>query len=59
MNEENAITLEKKGMWRRAARCWLELQSTSTLSDSERELLLRHQQRCVGHFKNKGRSNPS
>lgn len=59
MDEENAKTLEQKGMWRRAARCWLELQSTSTLSDSERELLIKHQQRCVDRFKNKGRRKPS
>ncbi|MEJ5074912.1 PerC family transcriptional regulator [Enterobacter ludwigii] len=59
MDEEKAITLEKKGMWRRAARCWLDLQSTLTLSDSERELLIKNQQRCVDRFKNKGRSKPS
>ncbi|WP_374684988.1 PerC family transcriptional regulator [Scandinavium tedordense] len=47
MNEVELLILERKGMWRRAARGWLELQFSPALSDSQREFLRRRCKWCL------------
>lgn len=43
---EKAKSLEKAGLWRRAARCWLDA------DDKERERIASHRQRCMNMASN-------
>lgn len=61
---EKAKTLGKSGLWRWAARCWLDVMDASS-DDNERESIASHRQRCMimasnitpeqQHYKNKQR----
>lgn len=46
MTAEKAETLELAGLWRRAARCWLDVMDSST-DDAEREQLALRRQHCI------------
>lgn len=56
MTEDIALSLERKGFWRRAAKCWLELQRAPELTDVQRENLRKKRQRCLeySHRKESG-----
>lgn len=43
---ERAQRLEAAGLWRRAARCWLELLDEA-LDDDAREYIVRHRYYCL------------
>lgn len=48
---EKAKALEKSGLWRRAARCWLDVMDASS-DDKERERIASHRQRCMNMASN-------
>ncbi|THD43680.1 PerC family transcriptional regulator [Enterobacteriaceae bacterium ML5] len=47
MNETKAKALEQAGLWRRAARCWLDVMDASS-DEKERESIAARRQHCIG-----------
>lgn len=46
LSEEKAEKLENAGLWRRAARCWLDVMDASA-DDKERERIAARRQHCI------------
>jgi PerC transcriptional activator. len=46
MTADKAEALELSGLWRRAARCWLDVMDRST-DDAERERIAQRRERCI------------
>ncbi|WP_208952525.1 PerC family transcriptional regulator [Rahnella sp. ChDrAdgB13] len=46
MNEKKAEALEQAGLWRRAARCWLDVMDASQ-DDKERERIALRRNHCI------------
>ncbi|WP_199637834.1 PerC family transcriptional regulator [Serratia sp. PAMC26656] len=46
MTAKKTEALELAGLWRRAARCWLDVMDSST-DDAERERVAQRRERCI------------